>query len=49
MCGICGSVDYDLPPDLDLIRSMTDRLTHRGPDGHGYFRDEHAALGHTRL
>lgn len=49
MCGICGSVDYDAPPGLGLIRSMTDRLTHRGPDGNGYFRDEHAALGHTRL
>ena len=28
---------------------MTDTLTHRGPDGCGYYKDEHIALGHRRL
>ena len=28
---------------------MMGRLGHRGPDGNGYYRDRHAALGHTRL
>jgi asparagine synthase (glutamine-hydrolysing) len=28
---------------------MIGRLNHRGPDGCGYFRDHHAALGHARL
>lgn len=28
---------------------MCDRLAHRGPDGYGYYADEHAALGHRRL
>lgn len=49
MCGICGIVSYDGPPDLTLLRRMTGRLRHRGPDGNGYFRDRRAALGHTRL
>lgn len=49
MCGICGVVDLDRPPELDLLCSMVGRLTHRGPDGHGWFRDAHAGLGHTRL
>jgi asparagine synthase (glutamine-hydrolysing) len=49
MCGICGIVTPDGPADLDLLRRMTARLHHRGPDGHGYVRDHHAALGHTRL
>ncbi len=49
MCGICGTVDLFSPPDLELLRAMISRLSHRGPDGHGYFRDQHAALGHTRL
>ena len=49
MCGICGVVTAGPPPDLSVVRSMIGRLTHRGPDGCGYFRDRHAALGHTRL
>jgi asparagine synthase (glutamine-hydrolysing) len=49
MCGVCGIVSYDGPPDLTLLRRMTGRLRHRGPDGNGYFRDRRAALGHTRL
>jgi asparagine synthase (glutamine-hydrolysing) len=28
---------------------MMGRLEHRGPDGNGYYRDRHTALGHTRL
>jgi asparagine synthase (glutamine-hydrolysing) len=49
MCGICGIVSTGAPPDLALLRRMTGRLGHRGPDGNGYYRDRHAALGHSRL
>ena len=49
MCGICGVVTDGTPPELSLLDKMMGRLGHRGPDGHGYYRDEHAALGHTRL
>ena len=49
MCGICGIVSTDGPPDLELLRRMMGRLSHRGPDGNGYYRDRRAALGHTRL
>jgi asparagine synthase (glutamine-hydrolysing) len=49
MCGICGIVSFDAPPDLSVLRRMTGRLAHRGPDGNGYFRDAQAALGHARL
>lgn len=50
MCGICGIVTVDgPPPDVELVTRMMGRLRHRGPDGSGYYRDERAALGHTRL
>jgi asparagine synthase (glutamine-hydrolysing) len=49
MCGVCGIVSYASPPDLALLRRMMGRLAHRGPDGNGWYRDRHVALGHTRL
>ena len=49
MCGICGIVTDGTPPDLFVLKKMMGRLEHRGPDGNGYYRDRHAALGHTRL
>lgn len=50
MCGICGIIVTDgPPPDRDLVTRMIGRLRHRGPDGSGLYRDERAALGHTRL
>jgi len=49
MCGVCGIVSWGEAPDLPLLRRMMNRLGHRGPDGNGFYRDRHAALGHTRL
>ncbi|MBC7278368.1 asparagine synthase (glutamine-hydrolyzing) [Nocardioides sp.] len=49
MCGICGVLSSTEVPDPALIRRMLGALTHRGPDGSGYYRDERVALGHTRL
>ncbi|NYI75685.1 asparagine synthase (glutamine-hydrolyzing) [Nocardioides panzhihuensis] len=49
MCGICGVLSGTEVPDPALIRRMLGALTHRGPDGSGYYRDERVALGHTRL
>lgn len=51
MCGICGIINLnkDTPPDEGLLLKMMGRLYHRGPDSSGYYRDERAALGHTRL
>jgi len=49
MCGIAGFISASQDVNRDLIRSMTDRIAHRGPDGSGYFCDQFAALGHRRL
>ena len=49
MCGIAG---IHAPPggaDPELVRAMTARLRHRGPDGEGYHSAERIALGMRRL
>lgn len=50
MCGIVGFWGKRRDPS-DLIRSMADRISHRGPDSHGVWVDEATgmALGHRRL
>ena len=38
MCGICGIVDFSgTPINQDLMRQMSNTLTHRGPDDEGYY------------
>jgi asparagine synthase (glutamine-hydrolysing) len=54
MCGICGIVDYKGGLISDgRIRSMADKMAHRGPDDAGLYHDKaslpEAALGHRRL
>jgi len=50
MCGICGIFNLDGEPiPHRYIKSMTDALAHRGPDGEGHFIDVNIALGHRRL
>src|SRR5947208_1671523 len=54
MCGITGWANLDArtrPPDgaEELLRSMCDRMIHRGPDSEGYFLDDGIALGMRRL
>jgi len=45
MCGICG---FRARRNFDL-GAMLGAISHRGPDGHGTFRDGDVALGHARL
>ena len=50
MCGIAGFLNLDGSPASPVIlRSMTDAVRHRGPDGEGHFIDGAFALGHRRL
>lgn len=54
MCGITGWANLDprtSPPEgsEELLRSMCDRMTHRGPDSEGYLVDDGIALGMRRL
>ena len=49
MCGIAGIFDIHSTPERSLIEKMARVMTHRGPDGEGYFMDATVALGHRRL
>ncbi len=49
MCGFAGffgTGDYDRE---QVIRAMSEKIAHRGPDGEGVFVDDRIALGHRRL
>lgn len=50
MCGITGIFcPAGAPADEALLHRMTSLLTHRGPDGEGYWSEGPIALGHRRL
>lgn len=49
MCGLCGVIDLDRPPDTETVARMMEELKHRGPDGTGTYAADGVALGHLRL
>jgi len=51
MCGIAGIFNLTGKKPItrtDLVK-MTDQLSHRGPDGKGYYCDSYVGFGHARL
>lgn len=51
MCGIAGLFDLEAsaPVERELLRAMTDAVTHRGPDESGLHVADGVGLGHRRL
>lgn len=53
MCGIAGICQIDaspLTPEAgQWVKAMTDRMSHRGPDGEGQWSSGPVCLGHRRL
>lgn len=51
MCGIAGIFDLNSVREIDqdALKRMTDALSHRGPDGEGYFIEPGVGFGHRRL
>ncbi len=51
MCGIVGFVNYkkELPNKQNIINTMTQTLSNRGPDEEGLYLNNDVALGHKRL
>lgn len=48
MCGICGFTGQVVDRD-NVIRNMTEVITHRGPDSDGCFTDGYISMGFRRL
>lgn len=48
MCGIAGYIG-NTERDHEIIRRMTDVITHRGPDSDGYYIGDGIAMGFRRL
>jgi len=46
MCGFTGIISK---AHRDKISDMTSAIIHRGPDGEGFYHDDHIAIGHRRL
>ena len=53
MCGFVGfsnfSKDLDNQKNIDILKSMNNTLSKRGPDEEGYYINKNVALGHKRL
>ena len=50
MCGISGIVNTDgSVVSKNEIEQMNDLISHRGPDGEGYYCYKNLAFGHKRL
>jgi len=50
MCGIAGIFNTDgKPVSTTILKKMTDKISHRGPDGEGQWCDKYIGLGHRRL
>jgi len=51
MCGIAGVLHFDTGRNVNrtVLEKMTNVLSHRGPDGEGFYVDRNIGLGHRRL
>ena len=51
MCGLAGIAKFTkiTVEDIESVKRMTSKLTHRGPDSDGYYNDEIVSLGFRRL
>lgn len=50
MCGICGIINFNNKPvDEKSIRTMMQKMKHRGPDDDGIFIDGNIGFGFVRL
>ena len=48
MCGVCGFTGQVIDRD-QVLESMTEVITHRGPDSKGFYTDDYMSMGFRRL
>lgn len=50
MCGIAGIIYKDSSiAEMETVKKMTDKMSHRGPDAEGFYLQQNLGLGHRRL
>jgi len=51
MCGITGILQINSNFSKEHVKKMTDALSHRGPDGEGFWQNNSSSVlfGHRRL
>ncbi len=49
MCGFAGFFGTGEYDRAEVVRAMSEKIAHRGPDGDGVFVDDYVGLGHRRL
>ncbi len=50
MCGIVGIINKgEVSPDFQILKTMADKIHHRGPDGEGHFIKKNVGFYHKRL
>ena len=48
MCGFVGYINKK-EKNKDIIKKMSKKIEHRGPDAEGFYKDEDIELAHRRL
>ena len=50
MCGIAGfALRENIDHKKNILKIMNDKLSHRGPDGEGFYHDNDVSFSHKRL
>jgi len=49
LAGISGLVDFNGNIDKFLVKKINDSISHRGPDGEGFYTDRFVGLGYRKL
>ena len=49
MCGICGFFQNEGRADRRILKTMNDRIIHRGPDDEGFYFENGVGLAARRL